>query len=331
MKHIDRLGMARAGILRAWPLLFALSIAGGCGRLGDSDSTASAGPPVTQGDTLVGIRLGPAEYERYLSARETQELRFLADRPDQLKELALDYHSDVVLAKHAEARGLDDDPLVRERIARARRDVLVRALAEQVEAAVAYPAPETLERLAWEQYQRGGDEAFTKPARRRVAHILIGPNNHRLRGTDETLASIMAEVRTRLDAGEPFAALAEAYSDDPGSWRRGGELAQPVQRDGKTVEAFENAVFALEEVGAVSEPVRTTFGLHLIKLLEIIEPEPIPFADVREALIANEKAKLRSSALEKLRASAYPDLATIDVAALQALAREAVERREAGS
>lgn len=93
---------------------------------------------------------------------------------------------------------------------------------------------------------------------RRAAHILLDADNEAV--VDEILASIAA--------GEPFADLAERYSTDAGSAGIGGDLGFS---DGSLFpESFENALTALE-VGAVSGPVVTDSGIHLIKLLEIDE------------------------------------------------------------
>ncbi|MBO4548802.1 MAG: peptidyl-prolyl cis-trans isomerase, partial [Abditibacteriota bacterium] len=71
------------------------------------------------------------------------------------------------------------------------------------------------------------------------------------------------EVNAKLKAGEDFAALAKEYSED-GTASKGGSLGWFDQNVGYVPE-FKAAVFALEE-GQVSEPVKTDFGYHLIKV-----------------------------------------------------------------
>lgn len=80
----------------------------------------------------------------------------------------------------------------------------------------------------------------------------------------DALARIQG-VQARLAAGEDFAALAEELSEDPGSAAQGGDLG--FFGEGMMVPEFEEAAFALE-IGQVSEPVRTQFGYHLLKLEE---------------------------------------------------------------
>lgn len=84
---------------------------------------------------------------------------------------------------------------------------------------------------------------------------------------DEAQAlALIIEIKKKLDAGEDFAALAEQYSDDPGSKAQGGDLGWFARGSG-LVQEFEDAAFKLQP-GQVSDPVKTQFGYHLIKVLE---------------------------------------------------------------
>ena len=56
------------------------------------------------------------------------------------------------------------------------------------------------------------------------------------------------------------------YSEDPSTANKGGVL--PWFGTGKMVEEFENAAFAMTEVGEIAGPVRTDYGFHLIKLID---------------------------------------------------------------
>jgi parvulin-like peptidyl-prolyl isomerase len=81
----------------------------------------------------------------------------------------------------------------------------------------------------------------------------------------QALARI-TEVQQKVAAGGDFAALAAEYSDDPGSAAQGGDLGW-FARDQGLVKEFEDAAFALQ-AGQLSQPVKTQFGYHLIKVLE---------------------------------------------------------------
>jgi parvulin-like peptidyl-prolyl isomerase len=91
------------------------------------------------------------------------------------------------------------------------------------------------------------------------------------RSEAEALARII-EVKQKLDAGGDFAALAAEYSEDPGSKAQGGELGWFGK--GQMVAEFENAAYALQP-GQVSDPVKTQYGYHLIKLEERDPARPL--------------------------------------------------------
>lgn len=122
------------------------------------------------------------------------------------------------------------------------------------------------------QFYADNQDQFTGPVQRRVSHILIEES-------DEALTTITA-VKQRLDNGEDFAELAKELSQDSGSAQQGGDL-EFIQR-GQMDTAFEEAAFALESIGDVSEPVETEFGYHLVKLTDTQAAEEQSFSDVQQ-------------------------------------------------
>jgi peptidyl-prolyl cis-trans isomerase D len=120
---------------------------------------------------------------------------------------------------------------------------------------------------------------------RRAAHILLEVNDTL---NDEQAQAKLVEVQKRLEQGEDFATLAKELSDDSGSAGEGGDLgfAGPGVYD----PAFEEALYALDK-NAVSAPVRSEFGWHLIKLLDVQAPEVPSFASLEEKLQRDLKAR----------------------------------------
>lgn len=96
-------------------------------------------------------------------------------------------------------------------------------------------------------------EELSKPTEVRARHILVD--------SEEKARAIKA----RLDAGEDFAEVAKKESTDSGSAQNGGDLGFFTK--GRMVAGFEEAAFSLP-VGAVSEPVKTNFGYHIIRVDE---------------------------------------------------------------
>jgi len=119
---------------------------------------------------------------------------------------------------------------------------------------------------------------------RRAAHILIEVND---KTTEAQAKAKIDEVQARLAKGEKFEALAKEFSQDPGSANNGGDLgyAGPGVYD----PAFEKALYSLAK-DQVSEPIRTDFGYHLIKLLGVEAPEVPTLASLKDKLTRELKA-----------------------------------------
>ena len=100
---------------------------------------------------------------------------------------------------------------------------------------------------------------------------LVKPAHILLRLGQKASSEEQAKAKNRADSiynalrkGASFAALAQKYSDDKGSAKRGGEIAWISK--GQTVKAFENAAFSMK-VGELSKPVLSEYGYHIIKLM----------------------------------------------------------------
>jgi foldase protein PrsA len=101
----------------------------------------------------------------------------------------------------------------------------------------------------------------------KASHILV---------KDEKTAK---EVKAKLDKGEDFAKLAKEYSQDPGSAANGGDLGW--FGPGKMVKEFEDAAYKLK-VGQVSDPVKTDYGYHIIKVTD--KEKKKPFNEMKEEI-----------------------------------------------
>lgn len=133
---------------------------------------------------------------------------------------------------------------------------------------------------------------------RRAAHILIND------GPDAS--ATIAKIQDRLANGESFADLAKEYSIDTATADKGGELGYAGR--GVYDPDFEKALFGLKE-GEVSEPVKTRFGVHLIKLEDIRRSKVPSFDEMKDKLraeLARKKAEDKFAEVRsKLADSAY--------------------------
>ncbi len=114
-----------------------------------------------------------------------------------------------------------------------------------------------------------------------VRHILIATESR----SDEEASALADAIVTKLTNGEDFAALAEQYSDDPGSQSNGGlYTAAPVSN---WVSEFRDAALTLE-LNKISEPVKTDYGYHVMR----VEKRSLKtYSDVRSKVLQNMVAK----------------------------------------
>ncbi len=135
---------------------------------------------------------------------------------------------------------------------------------------------------AYEEQQN----SFMAEEKRSVSHILFVVENNE----DASLVKLVEEkalkVQAQLAAGKDFGDLAKELSDDSATAEKGGALGF-IER-GMMDKAFEEAAYQLPE-GAISDPVRSQYGFHLIKLDSIEAREVKPFETVKVELLASLK------------------------------------------
>ncbi len=99
----------------------------------------------------------------------------------------------------------------------------------------------------------------------KASHILLLTNKGMSAQNAESVKKKIYSIYEELKAGADFATLAKRHSEDRGSSKSGGEL--PWFGSGRMVTEFENTVTSLKE-GTFSEPFRTRYGWHIVKLTE---------------------------------------------------------------
>jgi len=157
------------------------------------------------------------------------------------------------------------------------------------EALLNVEAQKTIDTVNFEQMSKDlyekQSEQFKNPVEIRAAHILISA-----RGTDDQSAlDKIKEIHGKAVNGQDFLELAKEFSQDPSAKRNGGDLG--FLGKGKTVEPFEKAAFSLD-IGEISEPVKTRFGYHIIKLLEKRGGDIKPYDEVKQQIITELKKQI---------------------------------------
>ena len=120
------------------------------------------------------------------------------------------------------------------------------------------------------------------PEKRRVSHILVEAGSGSSPEDQKKALEKAMLLAAKIKNGASFSDVAKKESDDPGSAGKGGDLGQ--LESGVMVKEFETVAFALKK-GQVSEPVKTQFGYHLIKLTGYQPPVKVPFSKVKQKLV----------------------------------------------
>ncbi|MBW0928557.1 peptidylprolyl isomerase [Priestia megaterium] len=132
-------------------------------------------------------------------------------------------------------------------------------------------------------YFNQNKDSLATEAQVKASHILVA---------DEKTAK---EVKAKLDKGEDFAKLAKEYSTDTASKSNGGDLG--YFKKGDMVKTFANKAFSMK-VNEVSDPVKTEYGYHIIKVTGKKEAQ--------KATYENSKAKIKQTLLDQKYQTEYP-------------------------
>lgn len=223
--------------------------------------------PQTIGDS--GL-VGPAELESLLALQsETRDLRFVEIPAPTIDTAAID---EAAVAEWHQSNAPRYST----------EETVVVSYVELDAASLELPAAPSEDDLR----RRYEDERarFSTDEQRTIAHILVevpaGADDEAVEAARIEAAEIASLARAE---GADFAALAAERSDDTGTRETGGDLG--VITPGLFPQAFEEAAFALA-AGAVSDPVRTDQGWHVLTVTNLVEGVVQPFEEVRDQLAA---------------------------------------------
>jgi len=134
---------------------------------------------------------------------------------------------------------------------------------------------------------------------RKVAHIMFKTGKSASKKKIDESNKKIFETYNLLKNGDPFAEVAERFSEDRSTAVKGGML--PMFGVGKMVPVFENIAFGLKNIGDFSEPFQTDFGWHIVML---IEDYPVKLNDdlylkVKTGIEKDSRSKLSSEFMSK--------------------------------
>ena len=125
-----------------------------------------------------------------------------------------------------------------------------------------------------QNYYEDNAQQFSTPEQVRASHILLKTEGK----NEEDVRTLAEEIAKKARAGADFAALAKQYSEDESNNTTGGDLDYFSR--GQMVPEFDAAAFSLEP-GEVSDPVKTSFGYHVIKMADKRAATSRPLAEVQ--------------------------------------------------
>ena len=255
---------------------------------------AEAPPPA---DTVVARIDGDAITLADLAAAARELPEQVRDAPPQvLYPLLLDQViAGRAVTAAARRAGLDRDEAVRARIRRAEEQELQQAW---LSTEIASRVTDAAVRARYDQQIAG------RPAEEevRARHILVP--------TESEARAALAEIR----GGADFTAVAQRMSTGPGS-REGGDLG--FFKRGDMVPEFAEAAFALQP-GQISEPVRSPFGWHIIKVEERRRATPPSFEDAAPAIRQQLLQAEVQAAVERARSAVTVERLNLDGSAPRA-------------
>lgn len=191
--------------------------------------------------------------------RERQSFFYSEEGKKQLLDQVVSFE---LLYNYAEDNGIDKDPAFINQLQKARKELLTQAAIDRVLSGISVSDEEA------QQYYDQNQEMFNEGETVNAKHILV-----------ETLEKANS-VKDEISKGLSFENAATEYSSCP-SKAQGGSLGSFSR--GQMVPEFENAAFSLE-VGVISEPVKTQFGYHLIKVESKNAGRKKNFAEVKDNL-----------------------------------------------
>jgi len=239
------------------------------------------GPARSQDDPVVAKVNGVEVRQSDLAmAEEDMGQQAQALTGDARRDYLVAYVTDVILAaKAAEAKKVQDQGEFKSRIAFIRNKLLMETLLQaEGKAAV---TDQAMKKVYDEAVTQMGSEQEV-----RARHILVP--------TEAEAKAILAEIKKGTD----FAELAKQKSKDPGAAAEGGDLGYFAKE--QMVPEFAEAAYKMEK-GQLSDPVKTQFGWHIIKV-EDKRTKPVPeFDKVKDQIETFVMRKAQSEFIAKLR------------------------------
>ena len=262
------------------PLIASISLTSFSTQSADSEPAVMDGSvEISEGELRYAYKKAPKELKGQIAKDETGRYEFIASiisskRALQNLETRLDEESDLfygfLFSMLAAAKEFDE---------------------KRFQSELQVP---DVEQLARERFRISRSELAKVPEQRELSHILLLCSE---KCEEAQKRKELEELRARVMSGESFGDLAIQFSEDPGSYQRGGKLGRPVgELDENVDESFRQVAFELDEIGEISSVVQSRFGFHIMRLDSILPERERTFDEVKEQLMAEVEKRYREDA-----------------------------------
>jgi peptidyl-prolyl cis-trans isomerase C len=251
-------------------------------------------PPAT--DPVVARINGTEIHESDLALAEEDLGRDVPTSDAQSKrDYLVNYLTDLILiAKSAEAKKIPDTPAFKQRLAYMRNRALMESvMAEEVKTGLTEPALRKIYEDATKQM--GGEPEV------HARHILFRVNNPNDQAASRAAEAKVKAVIDRLKKGEDFVTIANALTEDPSGKQNGGDLGYFTRN--QMVPEFSEVAFRLDK-GQISDPIKTQFGWHVLKVEDKRTQQAPPFEQVRDQIEQFATRKVQVDLVTALRKDA---------------------------
>jgi peptidyl-prolyl cis-trans isomerase C len=214
---------------------------------------------------------------------------------DARRDYLVSYLSDMILlAQAAEERRLQDDPDFKRRAALARNKVLMETLLQN-------EGKKSLTDQALRAVYEDAVKQMGNEEEVHARHILFRVANPTDEKASKEAEDKVKAVIERVKKGEDFAKLANELTEDPSGRKDGGDLGY-FTKD-QMVPEFSAVAFKLDK-GNISDPIKTQFGWHVLKVEDKRKRQPPEFDKVKPQLETFVERKAQVELVNKLRAEA---------------------------
>jgi len=226
--------------------------------------------------------------------------KYRMNRPGLKEEKLNKMIDDILIEKEAVRRALDKDKEIQQKLERYKSRIIKLKLFSEVVKERSAISPEEIQ-----AYYDKNKVRYTQSEKIKARQILI----HLPPNADEEKSgaakSKAEQILKQIQAGEDFAELAKKNSEGPAA-KRGGDLGYFTR--GRMIKEVDEVVFALTNIGDVSDIIKSKYGYHILKLEERQPAREMGLEEVKDRIVRQLKSKKRrdieKSFMEELRQKA---------------------------